>query len=289
MRKLPTTFMLLGLVASPASAEPVIVAAGDIACDPDVRVTERTCRHRSTSNLVLRLDPTRVLALGDTQYEEGELANFNRSYDPTWGRFFGKTRPTVGNHEYRTPGAAGYWSYFGSRAGPRGRGWYSFDLGAWHLIALNSNCSRVGCGPTSEQVRWLRNNLRANDDRCELVFPHHPRWSSGPHGGRAYLDPIWDVLYAEGVDVVLSGDNHQYERFALQNANGVAAADGVRQFVVGTGGRSLYDFGPAQPNSQVRIKAFGVIKLTLRADRYAWSFQRLNGTSPDSGSKGCHA
>src|SRR5687768_9822102 len=132
MKWLPAAVLLLGLVATPALAEPVIVAAGDIACDPDDRVTTRTCRHLATSNLVRRLDPTRVLTLGDNQYEEGELANFRRSYDPTWGRFLSRTRPSVGNHEYRTPGAAGYWNYFGSRAGPRGKGWYSFDLGTWH-------------------------------------------------------------------------------------------------------------------------------------------------------------
>jgi acid phosphatase type 7 len=288
MKRLPATFMLLGLVGTPATAEPVIVAAGDIACDPDHRVTARTCRHRATSNLVRRLDPTRVLTLGDNQYEEGELANFNRSYDPTWGRFFSRTRPSVGNHEYRTAGAAGYWNYFGSKAGPRGKGWYSFDLGTWHLIALNANCSVVGCGPNSEQVTWLRNNLRTNGDTCELVFYHQARWSSGPHGDHPSLDAIWHVLYSEGVDVALAGHDHLYERFAPQNSNGVAAAGGVRQFVVGTGGRSLYDFGPAQPNSQTRIKAFGVIKLNLHTARYTWNFHRLDQTSLDSGSRACH-
>jgi hemolysin type calcium-binding protein/calcineurin-like phosphoesterase family protein len=262
-----------------------LVAAGDIA-DCDVDGDEITAR------LVDSL-PGTVATLGDTAYENGTHAEFANCYEPNWGRHRARTRPAVGNHEYGTPGAAGYFDYFGAAAGPAGKGWYSYDLGAWHVIALNSNCAAVGgCHPGSEQERWLRADLAAHPADCTLAYMHHPRFSSGNvHGGSPGIEPLWRALYDAGAELVLSGHEHDYERFAPQTPAGSLDPErGVREFVVGTGGRSLRSIGAPEPHSEVvDNSAFGVLHLRVRDGSYDWRFVAQPGKAfTDSGSTACH-
>ena len=228
--------------------------------------------------------------LGDAQYPDGTLAEFQESFDPTWGRFKSVMYPSVGNHEYHTPGAAGYFDYFGPAAGPRDKGYYSFDIGAWHLIALNSNCPEIGgCEEGSAQEQWLRADLAGSSASCTLAYWHHPLFSSGAHGSNPRMAAIWQTLYDHGVDVVLSGHDHNYQRFAPQTADGVADAQGPREFVVGTGGRSLYPTGPPIANQEAQGQdTFGVLKLTLHTTSYEWQFvPETGGTFGDMGSATC--
>lgn len=296
------------VVAAPtATAAPLLTAAGDIACAPshrffnDGKGRNGQCRQLATSRLLGGSDT--VLALGDNQYDHGSLRKFRRSYDRSWGRYLSITRPVIGNHEYGPPkdpnrGAGGYWDYFGEeRAGPRGRGWYSFDLGAWHIVALNSQCRgsskpktmqpKVGCGRGSRQVRWLRRDLAATGRKqCILAAWHHPRFSSG--GVNSEVRPFWRALQRERADVVLSGHDHVYERFARQGPNGARTRRGMRQFVVGTGGRSIGRFKAIQPNSEKRVRAFGALRLRLRTGSYRWKFARVgNQRSLDAGTTSC--
>jgi hypothetical protein len=282
-------------------ADPLIAAAGDIACDPEKPEfngglgTARACHMRQTSDLILALRPQVVLALGDTQYEAGTPSDFEASYDPTWGRFKQITRPIIGNHEYGHQGGAGYFEYFGARAGPRPRGYYSFNVGTWHLIALNSNCDRPGvsCGPGSEQERWLRADLAANRRKCVLAYIHTPFFGSTI---TASADPrtlaFFNALYDANADVVLAASNHHYERFAPQGPGAVGdPGRGIRQFVVGTGGRDLRPFGTSiAPNSEVRnADTFGVLSLRLHPGSYDWQFVPESGRSfTDTGSQACH-
>ena len=230
-----------------------------------------------------------VMPLGDIQYESGELELYARSYDPTWGRFLAVTKPVVGNHEYEQPGASAYFTYFGAAAGTPGEGWYSFDAGSWHVVVLNSECSVVGCGPGSAQYAWLQRDLEASAATCTLAGWHRPRFSSGAHGSDGRTAALWSLLDTEGAEVVLSGHDHHYERFAPQDAAGVRTASGIRQFVVGTGGKSLNQLDTVAANSQVRNDdVFGVLLLTLRAGAYDWSFQSVPGaTFTDRGSSTC--
>jgi hypothetical protein len=275
-----------GLVAvRPAEAVgPVLLAAGDIA----------GCGHAgdtATAALVASTVGT-VATLGDNVYNHGTAAQFASCYGPTWGRFKSRTRPAIGNHEYRTGGAGGYFDYFGSQAGPPGKGWYSYNLGTWHVIALNSNCATVGCWKGSEQERWLRADLAAHPQQCTLAYWHHPRFSSDArHGNSAAVGPFWEALYEYGADVVLAGHAHVYERFAPQAPWGVAdPAFGIRQFVVGTGGNGHYGFRGVKPQSQVRnATTFGVLALTLRSGGYDWRFLPQAGKSfSDAGTAACH-
>ena len=204
------------------------------------------------------------------------------------------THPAPGNHEYGTSGAAGYFSYFGAAAGPAGLGYYSYDIGTWHLISLNSNCGSVGgCNPGSPQETWLKADLAAHAGRCTLAYWHHPHFTSGPHGNDdgGGTGAFWDDLYASGADVVLNGHDHDYERFGLQTPTGAPdPAHGIREFVVGTGGRSHYSFKSPQPNSEVRNQdTFGVLVLTLHPASYDWRFVPVAGkTFTDAGTTGCH-
>lgn len=276
---------------------PVIAAAGDIACDPadasfdQGRGTNAACRQLATSNLLVRGRYTAVLTLGDNQYEDGAYTKYLASYAPSWGRVKAITRPSPGNHEYGTARASGYVRYFGKAAGPAGRGYYSFDLGAWHLVSLNSNCSEIGgCGRGSPENRWLRLDLARHRTRCTLAYWHHARFSSGPHGDDLDVSGLWQTLYERGADVVLSGHDHDYERFApLDPAGAVDPARGLREFVVGTGGRSHYGTGTPQPGSEVRDSStFGVLALTLRPTGYDWRFLPAVGSFTDGGSARCH-
>ena len=289
-------------ISAPSGA-PVIAAAGDIACDPGSTAyngglgTDSACRQLATSNLLTGGDLARVLTLGDNQYEDGALWKFQASYDPSWGRVKSITSPALGNHEYGVTGAAGHFDYFNGSgvptgaAGERGKGYYSFDVGSWHLIAINSNCGEVGgCGAGSAQEQWLRADLAAHPATCTLAYWHHPRFSSGPHGNSLAMEPIWQALYNARADLVLAGHDHDYERFAPQDAAGNAdPALGIREFVVGTGGKTHYTTGAPKPNSEVRNSdTYGVLKLTLNPTGYDWDFAPAVGSFTDSGSGACH-
>lgn len=273
-------------------ASPTIAAAGDIACVPGASPNETACQHKATSRLLARRDPWLVLTLGDNQYDDGALEDFRRSYSASWGRVKAITRPSVGNHDYHVADARDYFSYFGPPAGRRGRGYFSFDVGDWHVVALNSNCGEVGgCERGSRQEKWLQQDLAAHPSTCTLAYWHHPRFSSGLHGNNGTSAAFWRALYEAGADVVLNGHDHTYERFAPQDPRQRADGNGIREFVVGTGGRNLYTFGAPEPNSQVRNNhTFGVLELTLRANGYDWRFEPAAGGSfEDSGSDTCSA
>ncbi len=259
-----------------------LVGAGDIA----------TCSNQNDEATAKLLDgiPGTVFTTGDNAYPSGTDAEFASCYDPTWGRHKARTKPSVGNHEYLTSGASGYFDYFGTAAGDRSRGYYSYNLGAWHVVVLNSMCENVGgCGATSPMVTWLKNDLAANPKACTAAYWHHPLFSSG--GNHTGIKPIWNALYAANADLVLNGHAHNYERFAPQNPSGQAdPTRGIREFVVGTGGAGFTSFKTIKPNSEVRnATTNGVLKLTLKPTSYKWNFVPAGGkTFTDSGSQSCH-
>ncbi len=237
--------------------------------------------------------PGKVFAAGDNAYNSGTADEFANCYDPSWGRHKARTRPAPGNHDYNTGGASGYFGYFGDAAGEPSKGYYSYDLGAWHIVVVNSNCWEVdGCGAGSPQEQWLRADLAANPAVCTLAYWHHPRFSSsGSHGSSTLTQAIWQALYDYGAEVVINGHDHDYERFAPQDPNGVADPErGIRQFVAGTGGKGHYSFGPPIANSELRnADSFGVLKLTLHSTSFDWEFVPVAGkTFTDSGSQSCH-
>jgi len=290
-----------------AAADPVVGAAGDIACDPaDSNYngglgTASACHTRAVSDLLLQSHLTGVLGLGDEQYECAGLSAFASSYDPTWGRLKSITYPAPGNHEYQTSGgtncdaagnAAGYYTYFGAAAGDPSKGYYSFDLGTWHLIALNASCAKVGgCAAGSPEEVWLKNDLAAHTNRCTLAFWHNPRYSSGGVGNDSTYSPFWQDLYNANAELVLVAHDHEYERFSPQNASsGLDTARGIREFVVGTGGKTHTNFATIRANSEVRNNdTFGFLKLTLHPSSYDWQFVPEPGkTFTDSGSTACH-
>ena len=273
------------LVVGPGAPHPVIVGAGDIA----------TCTRTTDDATAALLDSIvgTVVTAGDNAYPNGTAAEFRDCYGPSWGRVKARTRPTPGNHDFATTAASGYFGYFGAAAGSRGKGWYAYDLGTWRVYGLNSNCAFVGgCGEGSAQLAWLRADLAARPHACVLALWHHARFSSGAHGNNSVSQPLFAALHAAGADVVLTGHDHHYERFAPQTATGVAdPATGIRQFVVGTGGNGLYAVGAARPNSEVRDgTSLGVLQLTLRPGAYDWQFLPVpGGTNTDSGTAACHA
>jgi calcineurin-like phosphoesterase family protein len=275
-------------------ADPVIFAAGDIACKPGDSATSTKCHERKTADIISSGGAARVLALGDLQYDSASLSNLRGSYDKSWGRFKSITSPSLGNHE---GSGTGYFDYFygsGVNNGPygqRGKGYYSFNVGAWRLIALNSNCSRVACGSGSAQESWLRADLAANPKKCTLAYWHHPRFSSGHDGDGTFMQDIWKDLFNANADLVLVGHSHNYERFAPMNAGGgLDRSRGIREFVVGTGGAFPTGISSAKPNSEVRQNnTFGVLKLTLHASSYDFKFVPEAGrTFTDSGTGACH-
>lgn len=275
------TLIAWGQATTPATpATPVLVGAGDIT----------SCWYNDDEATAKLLDsiPGTVFTAGDNAYESGTPTQFKNCYDPTWGRHKARTRPSPGNHEYETPNGAGYYAYFGAAAGPPGRGYYSYDLAGWHIIALNSNVSmRAG----SLQERWLRRDLAQHRTRCTLAYWHHPRFSSGEHGNSTDPQPIWQALYDAGTDVVINGHDHTYERFAPQTPTGALdTVRGIREFVVGMGGAKFYEFPHIRVNSELRNNTtHGVIKVTLRADGYDWEFVPVaGGEFRDSGSGTCH-
>jgi hypothetical protein len=276
---------------------PTVAAAGDIACDPASTYwngglgSGLNCRQRATSDLLVAGSYSAVLALGDLQYEDGTLSKFTASYDPSWGRVKSITKPAPGNHEYQTTGAAGYYGYFGAAAGDPAKGYYSFDVGSWHLVALNSNCSAVGgCGAGSPQEQWLRADLAAHPAQCTLAYWHHPRFSSGAHGSDSTYTAFWQALYDANADVVLVGHDHEYERFAPQDASGgLDLSRGIREFVSGAGGKEVRPFGTIRANSEARdASSLGILELTLGSGAYAWRYLPAVGTFTDAGSTSCH-
>jgi hypothetical protein len=301
----PIVAVALAVIATPAYAagqamvDPVLAAAGDISCPPRSPATEATCDEGATAALIRHAAPSAVAALGDDQYPSGTLSEFTGpgAFGATWGLFKSSIHPVPGNHEYdSTPTASGYFRYFGSAAGVPRRGYYSYKLGTWHLIALNSDCSDSGCGNyesgkvTSAEVRWLRSDLADHRGECILAYWHHPRFSSGDHGNEPGVAPLWNALYAARADVVLNGHDHDYERFAQQDARGRPTSEGIREFVVGTGGRSHYTFSKGfDPTSEFHDQVdYGVLFLTLHPDGYDWQFRNVKGAVMDSGSSACH-
>jgi acid phosphatase type 7 len=263
----------------------MVVAAGDIAeCSSG--------GDEATARLVGDI-PGTILALGDEAYERGTPGEFNNCYGPTWGRFESRTRPVPGNHEYETTNAQGYFGYYKKAVGEPGQGYYSFDIGDWHLVALNSNCAEVGgCSASSPQSRWLKADLARSRSKCTLAYFHYPLFTSGKYRpGVAEVRPLWDALYQAGTDVVLNGHDHNYQRFAPQDPEGRAdPGRGIREFVVGTGGRSHYSILAPIANSEVyNDDTFGVLRLTLRPEGYSWRFVPVAGQSfTDSGAASCH-
>ena len=283
-----------------AAGDPVIAAAGDIACDPadsgfnGGNGTTKRCHEKYTANQLTAGAFAAVLALGDTQYECGGAVSYAASYNPTWGAVRSITHPVVGNHEYNTSGgtdcssgATGYFNYFGSAAGPAGKGYYSFDIGAWHLIALNSNCPKVACSTGSVQEQWLKNDLATQPNTCTLAYFHHPRFSAGPTTV-AKVKPFWDDLYAAHSDLILIGHKHNYQRLTKLDPSGNSAASGIREIIVGTGGENHSLSGSLYPGTQFADGAhFGILQLTLHATSYDWKFVSDTGAVIDSGSDDC--
>jgi hypothetical protein len=259
----------------------VLVGAGDIAeCDSN--------GDEQTAALLDKI-PGTVFTAGDNAYHDGSASEFRSCYSPSWGRFLSRTRPAPGNHDYKSSGAKPYFGYYGPRAGATGVGYYSYNLGAWHIVSLNSEASMK---PGSAQERWLRADLAATKTKCTLAYWHNPRFSSGTeHGSDRSTQPLWQALYDNGADVVIAGHEHNYERFAPQTPTGQADPDhGIREFVAGTGGADHYEFGPPIANSEVRNgDTWGVLKLTLAPGAYKWQFIPVAGkTFSDSGSARCH-
>ena len=271
-------------VPSPAMAgqsiSPVLVGAGDIAsCEG--KQSEFTAR-------LLDVIPGTVFTAGDNAYSHGTAQEFIECYSATWGRHRFRTRPSPGNHEYESPQAAPYFKYFGAKAGPPGLGYYSYDIGAWHIVSLNSNVGAKSWGATQEE--WLRNDLAANPAHCVLAYWHHPYFSSGKtYGNHPHMRGLFRILYQRGASVLVSGHDHIYERFAPQDPNGKADPRGVRQFIAGTGGGRLYQIGNVKANSEARnIQAHGVLKFTLNAATYDWEFMPIAGQNyRDRGSASC--
>jgi len=241
--------------------DPVVAAVGDMVCAPGTVVTATTCQHQAVSDSILAAEPSVFLPLGDNQYQQGSLAQYQSAYQPSFGRLRAVTSPVPGNHEYQTVGAAGYYGFFGTAAGVPSKGYYSQDVGAWHVVALNSEQDISAAGA---QVAWLKRDLAAHRNLCTLAVFHKPRFSSGEHGSNATMKPFVDALVAARAELVLSGHDHDYERFAPQDGAGVATSAGVVQVVSGMGGRSLYDYPRVAPNSLVRQNGgFGWTRLTL--------------------------
>ena len=268
------------VTARPQGRGEVLVGAGDIA----------DCGSSGAEATAALLDaiPGTVFTAGDNAYSSGTASEYANCYDPTWGRHKARTRPAPGNHEYNTSDAAPYYAYFGANAGPSGRGYYSYDLGDWHLISLNSN---IDMSAGSAQELWLRADLAATTKTCVLAYWHHPRFSSGSHGSSTESQPLWQALYDYNADVVVVGHDHNYQRFAPQTPSGAPdPVRGMREFVAGTGGRSHYSFSTPIANTEAyNTDTWGVLKLTLDAASYSWEFIPIaGGTYRDSGTGACH-
>jgi hypothetical protein len=282
---LPSVFNALQVVSVSPGSDPFILAAGDIA---DCNLPN----DYQTASIIQSYPQGEVLTLGDNAYQDGTPQEFATCYAPAWGPFLSRTHPSVGNHDYQTKGAVGYYNYFGAAAGAANQGYYSFDIGSWHLIALNSECLQIGgCGVGSAQELWLKNDLAMHPAQCTLAFWHRPLYSSGKEGSALEVQPLWQDLYDAGVDVVLNGHDHIYERFAPQDPLGIANSEkGIMEFVVGTGGYQHSPIHTLLSNSLVHDNTtFGVLELTLHSNSFDWAFLPVpGGTFTDSGSANCH-
>ena len=288
----PLTFLFLfGMVTNwpPACGfvadDPVLVGAGDIA-ECWLGFFNGTAGAEDTAVLLDNI-PGTVFTVGDHAYRKGTGEEFQNCYMPTWGRHKARTRPTPGNHDYDTNHAEPYYAYFGTNAGEAGKGYYSYDLGAWHIVALNSNLT---ADATAAQEQWLREDLATHNTRCTLAYWHHPVFSSGGHGNGHRMRTIWPVLYEFGVDVVVNGHDHDYERFAPQTPTGqLDPQHGIREFVVGTGGAHLGKFKTVQPNSEIRDDStWGILEFTLHPTSYTWEFVPVTDAAfHDGGSAEC--
>jgi hypothetical protein len=274
------TRSLIGVSLPAPSGDPVLVGAGDIA----------SCGSSGAERTARLLDdiPGTVFTVGDNAYQSNKVHNPFPCYDKSWGRHKDRTRPVPGNHEYEGGYVDEYFDYFGRAAGDRGKGYYSYDLGEWHIIALNT---MVRASPSSPQGKWLANDLAKNSRFCTLAYFHHPRFSSGPNPVNGRAEVLWDALASAGVDVIVAGHDHLYERFAPMDPDGSRDdSTGMREFVVGTGGYSHYDFASNAENSEVRNNdTYGVLKLTLHDRSYDWQFVPVRGRHfTDNGSSSCH-
>lgn len=265
---------------------PVLVGAGDIAgCSSP--------GDEATADLLDNIEGT-VFTTGDNVYPSGTDEEFENCYDPSWGRHKARTYPSIGNHEYDSDdNASGYFNYFGAAAGDPIKGYYSYDLGRWHIVVLSSMCTKNGgCEANSPMISWLEDDLASSPTKCTLAYWHHPLFSSGiEHGNDLKMKPTWDALYEADVDVVVNGHDHNYERFAPQDPSGALDSErGIRELVVGTGGYSLRPLGTIKANSEVlNTDTYGVLKLTLHPASYDWEFVPASGgTFTDSGSDSCH-
>lgn len=262
-----------------------MVTVGDIACAPDGEVTATTCRQADTAKLAAAFGPQYVLTLGDQQYDDGDLSDFEGSYSRTWGRFQSITKPVPGNHEYHSSDASGYFDYFGSQT--TSPGYYAFDVGRWRIYALNSNCSDIDC---DQEAAWLDRDMAAHPQTCTAIAMHHPRYSSdSQHGDSTEVQRFWEIAIEHRADLALAGHAHDYERFRAMDADGNVTAAGVVSFVVGTGGKSLYDSdGPREGSVLFYNHRAGVLALKLGDDRYGWAFKDVDGKVVDSGIARCH-
>jgi hypothetical protein len=275
-----------------SSAGPaVVLAAGDIACAPREGIGTSACAMRQVADRMRSLHPWGVLTLGDNQYEEGAYSAYERSYARSWGRLKAITFPSAGNHEYMTHRASGYYRYFGPMARQdTNRGYYSSQIGAWHLIALNSNCGLIGgCGVGDKEYRWLSKDLARDKHACTLAYWHHPRYTAGEYSNDATFTPFWHLLFHDRAEIVLNGHDHNYQRYSLLDAHGRYTAHGIREFVVGTGGRNTYPVVHAKVAHRVywNDSHFGVLKLVLSTNSYTWKFITVGGKVLDSGSGTC--
>jgi hypothetical protein len=269
--------------ASPQSSPPVLVGAGDIADCTNIGGAQATAA-------LLDSIPGTVFTLGDNGYPDGSDFNFSHCYDITWGRHRYRTLPTIGNHEYNLPDGMDYYNYYGPSAGTPMHAWYSYNIGTWHIIVLDSNCNQIDCGAGSAEYTWLQNDLAANTQACTMAMWHHPLFVSAAVGIKTWSQPWWQLLYNAKADLNLVAHVHVYERFASQNPSGQADPNGIVELVVGTGGESHGGFDTILANSLVRNgDAFGVLKLTLQANGYTFQFIPQAGSSfSDSGSATCH-
>lgn len=279
---------VLGASGATAATTQKVAVVGDIACPPGEAPTATTCRHEAVAAQIARSRPDSLWLLGDLQYPAGALADFRGSFEPALGRFRRIWRPSPGNHEYLTPGAAGYFEFFGRRAGPARRGYYSFNVGRWHVVSLNSNCEFVGCDQRSKQAEWLKSDLARRAGRCTAAIWHHPLYSSGKHGDNPAVRPLWRILQQHGTELVLSGHDHNFEIFRRQDAHGRHSSGGIRQFVVGIGGKSAKPFANHKPNSLLRrTNIFGFLSLRLGARSYRWNLIDETGTRRAGGGERC--
>lgn len=275
-----------------------VVAMGDMVCDPKdvhrILRDQKYCQDDKTLALVTQLKPDAIFALGDLQYDDGTLEKFQNTFAKNWSSQKNIIYPSPGNHEYATPLANGYYTYFRDGPADVSKGYYSFLLGDWHILSLNSNCDNIGgCDPNSGQIKWLKEELNKNTAKCTLAFWHHPRFTSGKYkndfDAKNRTVNMWDVLTADKADLVLNGHDHLYERFAKQNTSGEQSAAGMRQLTVGTGGKSLYPSDrPEKTSEKIIDNHYGVLLLDLYSNLYKWQFINTDGQTLDSGSQQCN-